>query len=54
MLQLAMPQTGGLLMVLHEGVPFIVVHTLPQAPQLLTSVPVLVSQLVPGLPGQWA
>jgi hypothetical protein len=36
------------------GVSLTVLQTLPHVPQLFGSVPVEVSQLVPGLPGQWA
>ena len=39
---------------LQLGLSFFVLQTLPQAPQLLGSVPVAVSQLVPGWEGQWA
>jgi hypothetical protein len=39
---------------MQDGVAFLVEHTFPHAPQLFASVPMDVSQFVPGCPGQWA
>jgi hypothetical protein len=38
----------------HDGMSLLVLQTLPQAPQLFGSLPIEVSQFVPGCPGQCA